>query len=290
MAKEPLPHVGLIGIDDLGAALLKRLHTARYALSIFDGSSRRMQAFEDDTTLTRRTPRLIATAADIILINLQDWRETSKLAENDMAEAIPGKVIIDLGFMPLSETRRIADLMKHRGIEWIDAPVSGSATDAKKAALTLFAGCNRKTYDKLLPLFRLFTSSGQANYCGLSGSGQIVKSIEQLAVSASRAAFLEALAFGRCQGFTIQSLQELLRNSVAMSVNLNTVMESAIHAGAETISVHPPRLTHIMDAASRQNQALPMTEGLMKALAKAEPTVIENGTHVPSYWNMLTGK
>lgn len=282
------PHIGIIGLDDTGAEIVTRLQAAQYAVSVFDTNPKRLQPFPDTAVLTRRSPKSLAAAADVILINMDDTAAVSRMFEQDLLGSLsPGNIVADLGLMDLFETRRLAQLAELRKVQYLDAPMNGGPKDARKGTMGLFVGGAKAAFDACLPVFRTFATDDNIRWCGPAGSGQIVKASERLIVGLGRAVVLEAVAFSRSFGIDPATLLEALERSEAVNYNLQNVMQRFLRKGGESVSVHYHFLPHILSAARQHNQSAPLTEALTEFLRNAPPSVIERGQHVPAFWTEL---
>jgi 2-hydroxy-3-oxopropionate reductase len=188
------------------------------------------------------------------------------------------------------ETRRLAEWLEAREVSFLDAPLSGGASAAREGRLSVFTGGQKETFRRCLPLLKALSPLGNIAYCGPAGSGQVVKGVEQLALGLSAAGFLEALAYGASFGIAPAELWEALRRTPLARADFEQTTRTVLSEGGEAVSVHYGELHHILDAASRNNQRLPVARALLEYLKQAPPAVIERGRHVPSFWLELTRK
>jgi hypothetical protein len=109
------------------------------------------------------------------------------------------------------ETRRLATSFDRAGATLLDVPVSGGAAGARAASLYLFGGGDSDTLERLRPMFE---SLGTFTVCGPSGSGQIVKGVNQLMMGLGWAAYLEAMAYGVGAGIAAKVIADAVAASV----------------------------------------------------------------------------
>ncbi|MGD0093580.1 MAG: NAD-binding protein [Planctomycetota bacterium] len=133
-------------------------------------------------------------------------------------------------------------------------------------------------------------SLGHITYCGPAGAGQVVKGVEQLALSLSAAGFLEALAYGASFGIVPTELWEALRKTPLSGESFEQTIQTVLCKGGEAVSVHYAELHSFLAAAACNGQPLPLCQSLAAFLEQAPPSVIERGQHVPSFWMELMRK
>ena len=81
-----------------------------------------------------------------------------------------------------------------------------------------------------------------------------------------------------------------MRRTPLVRADFEQVTQTVLNKGGEAVSVHYGELSHILDAASRNKQPLPLAQALREYLRQAPPAVIERGRHIPSFWLELTRK
>jgi 2-hydroxy-3-oxopropionate reductase len=113
--------------------------------------------------------------------------------------------------------REHARLLAKRGIDYLDAPVSGGVGGAEAGNLTIFVGGDVAPYERALPLL---TSVGRPRRLGASGAGQAAKLVNQIIVAVNIAALAEALRVGERQGLSSTDLIEALQGGFADSTVL----------------------------------------------------------------------
>jgi 3-hydroxyisobutyrate dehydrogenase-like beta-hydroxyacid dehydrogenase len=107
--------------------------------------------------------------------------------------------------------RWCAERLKERGAEFLDAPVSGGPAGAQGGTLTVMAGGEQTVFDGALPVLQAFGKN--IRLCGPTGSGQVVKLINQLLVGVHTSAIAEAAVFGARLGADPQVVLDLIGTS-----------------------------------------------------------------------------
>lgn len=282
------PHLGVIGVGGLGGAVARRLLDSRYAVSVFDINATRVEELVSAKALAAESPSALAARANAILLCLPTSESFVTVVEQQLLPGLTkGKTVIDLGTTELGETRRLAEWLEARGVNFLDAPVSGSPRAALEGNLSMFVGGKKEMHKRCLPLFKALAGLGNITYCGPAGSGQIVKGVEQLALGLGQAAFLEAIAYAGCHGVQLEELWAALERSAIKRAGFEQTIKAVLREGGEAVSAHVGELPYFLKSAAAQGQRLPLAEAVTAFLKSAPPSVIERGKHVPSFWKEL---
>jgi 2-hydroxy-3-oxopropionate reductase len=284
-----LPHVGIIGAGTIGGAIAARLMEARYMVSIYDTNRTRTESMRELKALTPDTITELVKESQFILLCLPSTKAFLEVQKQLLPALTHSRTVIDFGATDVAQTRKFAQLLDDKGINFLDAPVSGSKSKAKEGGLSIFVGGKKELFTRCLPLFKVLSVSGKATYCGPAGAGQIVKAVDQLATSLANAAFLEAIGYGMAFGATPAGLLEAMEKSNASRVNFESIAKKLVNEGGENISLSFSDLPNYT-AAESGAASLPLTNALIGYLKGAPPTVIEGGMHVPCFWTELTRK
>ena len=212
------PKLGFIGLGAMGRPMALNLMKAGYAMTV---SARRAQALEPLVAAGARTaanPAEVARAADVVfsLVTASADSEAVALGTEGLIEgARDGSVVIDMATISPLATRRIAQALAARGIEHIDAPVSGGPAGAQGATLSIMAGGKPQVFEQVKPLFACLGKT--ILHMGDHGAGQITKACNQLALTVTAQAAAEALSLARSCGLDPARVHEALMGGVAAS-------------------------------------------------------------------------
>jgi 2-hydroxy-3-oxopropionate reductase len=138
------------------------------------------------------------------------------LGENGIAAgASPGLIVVDMSTINPNAAREIGVALAERGIEFVDAPVSGGETGAINAALTIMAGGKPEVFERVRPLFEKMGKS--VTLVGDSGAGQVAKACNQILTGVGVAAVAEAFNFATQSGVDAARVREALLGGFAYS-------------------------------------------------------------------------
>jgi 2-hydroxy-3-oxopropionate reductase len=167
-------------------------------------------------------------------------------------------VVVDMATISPLATRRIAAALEARGIEHIDAPVSGGPAGAQGATLSIMAGGKAHVFDKVKPLFACLGKT--ILHMGDHGAGQVTKACNQLALTVTAQAAAEALALARSCGLDPARVHEAMMGGVAASRVLDLFGKRMVSrdfgTGIDTRLYHKD-LGIVLELAQEAGQPLP---------------------------------
>jgi len=270
--------VGFIGLGTMGREMAANLLKAGFTVRAFDV---RREAVDELAALGAYAAASIADAVDgahaaiTMLPNTPDV-EAVVLGEHGLiANVRPGCVVIDMSTIAPAAARSMHELCAQKGIEYVDAPVSGGPGGAKNAALSIMAGGTKQGFEAALPFFRAMGTT--ITHVGASGAGQTVKLCNQLVCGINIQAICEALALGRASGVDLKQLRDVLLGGSAASWMLdklgNAMIEGDDSAGFR-INLMLKDLRLVQDESYALNVPLPasalVTSQYVDAMAHGE--------------------
>src|SRR5699024_170848 len=122
-----------------------------------------------------------------------------------------GSTVIDMSSSELASTRKLYSILKERGVEHLDALVSGGPEGAAQGTLSIMDGGHKQVFKDHLPLLDLLGK--KINYIGESGTGHAIKSINNLLYGAIFVASCEAMALGVKSGIKAETLLDVISSS-----------------------------------------------------------------------------
>ena len=114
-------------------------------------------------------------------------------------------------------TREIAQRLRERGIEMLDAPVSGGEVGAKEATLSIMVGGNEKAFERAGPIFKVMGKN--IVHIGEAGAGQVTKACNQIIVGMTIQAVSEAMTIAKKSGVDLAKARSALRSRSPLLVN-----------------------------------------------------------------------
>lgn len=193
--------LGFIGLGIMGKPMALNLCKAGHHLFVHARRPQMMLPLTEAGATACASPLEVAKQADIIFTMVSDTADVEQVILGDLGiihGAGPGKLVIDMSTISATVTRRIATSLGERGIEMLDAPVSGGETGAITGTLSIMVGGKTTQFDRALPFFK---SLGQnIVHIGDHGAGQIAKTCNQVLISQTLTAVGEALILAKAAG------------------------------------------------------------------------------------------
>jgi 2-hydroxy-3-oxopropionate reductase len=230
--------VGFIGLGEVGLPMAKRVITHGYKVTVC-GHVRR-EPVEEMKRLGAnevKTPKEVAQESDVTITMLRDDADTEVVVLGDrgiMKGARKGSGIILMSTLSPALCRRIASVTRTKGINVIDAPVTGTRMRAATGELGIMVGGDKRIMEKYRPILE---TMGKIIYCGDLGMGQIVKLASNMALMINIQGAYEAISWAIRNGADEAVLVELMRTGTANS----WVVQN--WEWVKSMNVDPPPLT-----------------------------------------------
>lgn len=233
--------VGCIGLGIMGKPAAMNMQKAGYKLAFFARSAGSLQPFAGQKSYD--SPRSLGAACDVVVLNVSDTPDVEQLTigAGGLIEGMQaGGVVIDMSTIAPDAARRIAGKLAERGIDFLDAPVSGGEKGAIDGTLTVMVGGDARAFRRVLPLLR--TMGRTITHVGASGAGQVVKACNQIIIGATIEGVAEALALARQNGVDLAGAREALlggfANSKVLEIHGKRMIEDDFAPGFKAVLHH----------------------------------------------------
>ena len=208
------PRVGFIGLGNVGGKLAGSLLRNGFDLTVRDLDEATAQPFLDAGAGWGGSPQAMAGSCDVVVTCLPSPAASAAVLEADdglLAGLGSGKVWAEMSTTDESEVRRLGALVAATGAEAMDCPVSGGCHRAATGNIAIFAGCERATFERILPL--LTTMGRRILHTGPLGSATVLKVVTNYLASANLLSLCEALVTARAAGMDLNTTYEAIRVS-----------------------------------------------------------------------------
>ena len=209
--------IGFIGLGIMGKPMAMHLLKAGYPLNVYEGNraagdlkAAGAKGFSDYASL--------AAASDVVITMLPDSPDVEAvvLGQGGVAEGIrSGSLFIDMSSIAPATARMVHEALAGRGVEAIDAPVSGGQVGAEAATLSIMVGGSEAAFERAMPLFSLMGKN--IVRIGGPGAGQTTKICNQMIVGMTIQAVGEAFTLGQKAGVDLKKMREVLLGGFASS-------------------------------------------------------------------------
>jgi len=210
--------IGLIGTGIMGNPIAKNLLKAGYSLTIYARRENIKREFKELGADIASTPAELAAMCGIIILLVNYPKDVAELlysANGIVSGAKPGTIIADMTTTDAGFARSSAKRLSAKGIDYLDAPISGGALGAQNATVVIMVGGKKEALDRCLPVFKTIGKS--IVYMGGSGSGQSVKLIHNQLSFTTFFAVCEAVIMGEKLGLSADAMIEVFNNGTARS-------------------------------------------------------------------------
>jgi len=170
------------------------------------------------------TPAQLAAQCEVVFTMVTKGEDVEQVilgADGLIQGAKPGAVVIDCSTIPPATTRRIAKALLERGIEMLDAPVSGGEKGAIEGTLSIMVGGKAGVFERMQPILGCVGKT--LVYIGESGAGEVAKAANQLALIVTIQGIAEAVVFARANGVDFKPVWEALTKGFAGSRMLEII-------------------------------------------------------------------
>jgi 2-hydroxymethylglutarate dehydrogenase len=224
--------LGFIGIGAMGKPMAQNLLKAGFDLTVYDVNSEAVEQMVHAGAKKGATPKEVAESSDVVITMLPNFSIVNGVMQGPdgiLAGCKKGMTIIDMSSVSPGQTRQIAPLALARGIDYLDAPVSGGVSGAEKGTLTIMVGGPKAAVEKMMPVFE---AMGKKIYhVGEVGAGDAMKIVNNLLLGINMAAAAEALVLGVKAGLDPHMMQEIIGVSSGNSYALSAKMPNFILKG-----------------------------------------------------------
>ena len=210
--------VGVIGLGAMGAPMARNLLKGGHRVTVFARRAETMAPLVAAGATAAASPAEAAARSDVTVTMVIDTRAVEEVAlgpRGIIEGAKPGSVVVDHSTIDPDGARRIAAALKARGIEMIDAPVSGGPAVADAGALSMMAGGDEAVLDRIRPILASYAKT--IVHIGPSGAGQIAKACNQICTIVNTLGAAEAMLMAERAGIDPSKVKEVLMSGFAAS-------------------------------------------------------------------------
>lgn len=224
----PSLKIGYIGLGLMGKSIAHNILNAGFPLVIHNRSQSAVNELVGEGALRADSPAEVAGQVDVVFTNLPDSPDVEQVVlgkDGILQGAHPGLIFVDNSSIKPATARYIALKLGDKGIQCLDAPVSGGDIGAKQGTLAIMVGGPPATLEIVRPVFAAMGKT--ITHVGDSGAGQIAKAANQIMVAAQMVAMGELMIFSKKAGADPQKVVEAIKGGAAQ---------------CWTLDVKPPRL------------------------------------------------
>ena len=262
--------IGFIGLGIMGRPMSKNLLRAGYKLVVLDLNQSTMDELVSLGAEKAASPKEVAKNCEFIITMLPNSPQVKEvvLGKNGLIEGLKeGSVFVDMSSISPLVSRELSKKLEEKGVEMLDAPVSGGEPKAIEGTLSVMVGGKKDVFDKSFTILKSMAAS--VVHTGNIGAGNITKLANQIIVALNIAAMSEALVLASKAGVEPELVYQAIRGGLAGSSVLDAkaplMMDRKFNPGFR-INLHIKDLGNALDTSHEIGVPLPLTSAVMEIM------------------------
>jgi 3-hydroxyisobutyrate dehydrogenase len=210
--------IGFLGLGIMGRPMAQHLLRAGHQITVYNRTASRSSELAAAGARVAGSPRDCARDRDIVISIVTDSPDVESVLlgpEGAADGARAGAVFIDMSTISPDVTRSIHARLKERGIDFLDAPVSGGDIGAQKGTLTIMVGGDAAVFERVKSVFE--PMGKRITHMGPPGSGQVTKACNQILCALNMLGVCEALALAQRSGLDLEKMHQVVTGGAANS-------------------------------------------------------------------------
>lgn len=262
--------IGFIGLGIMGKPMALNLLKAGFPVGVLAGSQA-SGILKDAGAEVWPDVAALAAGSDMIITMLPDSPQVEEVVNGGVLAGIrSGSLFIDMSTIAPLVARELFDTMQEKGVEALDAPVSGGQVGAEGATLSIMVGGNAAAFERALPVFQAMGKN--IVHIGEPGAGQTTKACNQMIVGQTIQAVAEAFTLAQKAGVDLAKMREVLLGGFAQSRILDLhgqrIIDQNFKPGFK-IKLHQKDLNIALKTGGELDLTLPGTETVARQMATA---------------------
>ncbi|WP_342744931.1 3-hydroxyisobutyrate dehydrogenase [Antarctobacter heliothermus] len=206
--------IGFIGLGNMGAPMAANLAKAGHTVTGFDVAGAQAEGVTQANSAAEA-----AQGAEIVITMLPNGEILKSVAAEILPVMDKGAIHLDCSTVDVASARAVAEEAATKGVEALDAPVSGGVGGASGGTLTFMVGGSDAAFARALPLFDIMGQ--KAVHCGPSGNGQAAKICNNMILGVTMIATCEAFALADKLGLSREAMFDVVSTSSGYSWSMN---------------------------------------------------------------------
>jgi 3-hydroxyisobutyrate dehydrogenase/2-hydroxy-3-oxopropionate reductase len=221
--------LGFIGLGRMGRNMARNLLKAGHTVTVFNRSQGIVEELVGEGARRAGSPAEVARNSRVLFTCLTAPDVVEATLKAALEGAQPGDVFVDHSTIGVADAKRIAAMCAAKGVQFIDAPVSGGPWGAEAGTLTIMCGGEQAAYEKVLPFLQ--AEGKQLYLLGPVGAGTVAKLCNNLLVGIHAAAASEAFVLGVKAGVDPKVLMEIIQGATGQSKQIERNFPKFIFPG-----------------------------------------------------------
>jgi 3-hydroxyisobutyrate dehydrogenase-like beta-hydroxyacid dehydrogenase len=215
--------IAFVGLGIMGAPMARNLVEAGFDVAVYTRTSEKAERFASEHgARAARTPAEAAKGAETFVTMVPDEPQVEEVlfGADGAAHALSqGALVLDMSTISPTASKAISERLATQGLEFVEAPVSGSKPKAEDGTLTIIAGGEPESFERALPLFEAMGE--RIVHVGPVGHGQMAKLLTNTMGAVNAAALAEAVRTAKAAGLDREAFLDVAAGSAGASAMLN---------------------------------------------------------------------
>ena len=218
--------IGFAGLGVMGGPMARHLVAAGHEVAGYNRSTAKARAWAEATGgRFAETVEAAATGADLFILCVGNDDDVRSVVTEALQHLAAGAVIVDHTTTSARVAREMSEAAASRGFSFVDAPVSGGQAGAENGQLSVMAGGEAAALDRARPALDAYSKAVQ--HMGPSGSGQLTKMVNQIAIAGVVQGLAEAVHFAQIAGLDTDKAYDAVSKGAAQSWQMDNRWKTA---------------------------------------------------------------
>lgn len=262
--------IGFIGLGIMGKPMALNLLKAGYPVGVL-ADSPASGILKDAGAEVWPDVAALAAGSDIVITMLPDSPQVEHVVNSGVLAGIrQGSLFIDMSTIAPLVARKLFEILQEKGVQALDAPVSGGQVGAEAATLSIMIGGEETAFERALPVFQAMGKN--IVHIGGPGAGQTTKACNQMIVGQTIQAVAEAFTLAQKAGVDLAKMREVLLGGFAQSRILDLHGQRIIDRNFKPgfkIKLHQKDINIALKTGGELDLTLPGTETVAKQMETA---------------------
>jgi 2-hydroxy-3-oxopropionate reductase len=262
--------IGFIGLGIMGKPMAKNLLKAGYSLKVYDIRPEPVKEVIAAGAKEGRCSEDVARNSEVVITMLPNSPDVKAavLGEHGVLEgAKAGTILIDMSSIAPLVSKEVAAKAAEKGVEMLDAPVSGGEPKAIEGSLSIMVGGKKKVFEQVEDILK--TMGASVVLVGDIGSGNMTKLANQIIVALNIAAMSEAMVLATKAGVEPEKVYRAIRGGLAGSAVLDAKVPMVLDGNFKPgfrIELHIKDMQNALDTAHEVGVPVPLSSGVMEIM------------------------
>ena len=256
--------LAFLGLGVMGAPMATHLLRAGHQVTVYNRTAAKAQCWAQQYGgRFAATPREAVSGAEMVFCcvgNDDDLRSVVLGEQGALAGMTEGAVLVDHTTASATVARELHAAARARGVQFMDAPVSGGQAGAENGQLTVLCGAEQNVFDRVAPVIAAYAKA--CTRMGDVGSGQLAKMVNQICIAGVVQGLSEAIAFGEAAGLDMPTVLAAIGQGAAQSWQMDnrgqTMLQGQFDFGF-AVDWMRKDLAIVLDEARHNGAKLPVT-------------------------------